>query len=90
MVSDIVTRLREHAEDEAMLGNDWLRDAMRDGANEIERLRKYLFMWGELADGLYEYSDHKPGCTDNPDECTCGYEEHMTGWVYYSKRYPYV
>ena len=39
MNDDIVTRLREHAEDEAMPGNDWLRDAMRDGANEIERLR---------------------------------------------------
>ena len=23
-----------------MLGNDWLRDVMRDGADEIERLRK--------------------------------------------------
>ena len=40
MNDDIVTRLRNHAEDEAMLGNDWLRDIMRDGADEIERLRK--------------------------------------------------
>lgn len=37
---DIVTRLRNHAEDEGMLGNDWLRDVMRDGADEIERLRR--------------------------------------------------
>ena len=40
MTDDIVTRLREHAEDEAMLRNDWLRDVMREGADEIERLRE--------------------------------------------------
>ena len=88
MVSDdIVTQLRAIVPiHEGRKGHGCIAKA----ADEIERLRKYLFMWGELADGLYEYSDHKPGCTDNPDECTCGYEEHMTGWVYYSKRYPYV
>lgn len=51
---DIVTRLRNHAEDEAMLGNDWLRDVMRYGADEIERLREELksqTFWAELLSG---------------------------------------
>lgn len=41
-MDDIVTRLRGHAEDEAMLGNDWLRDVMRDASDEIERLRTHM------------------------------------------------
>ena len=42
MSDDIVTRLREHWEDEKMLGNDWLCEVLRDAAAEIERLRAEL------------------------------------------------
>lgn len=56
MSDDIVIRLRNHAEDEAMLGNDWLRDVMRDGADEIERLRAALqLVVGELS----TYSEYR-------------------------------
>lgn len=40
MADDIVTRLREHWEDEKMLGNDWLCEVLRDASDEIERLRE--------------------------------------------------
>ena len=39
---DIVTRLREHWEDEKMLGNDWLCEVLRDASDEIKRLREEL------------------------------------------------
>ena len=40
MTDDIVTRLQEHWEDEKMLGNDLLAEALQLAADEIERLRK--------------------------------------------------
>ena len=49
---DIVTRLNGHAEDEAMLGNDWLHDVMRDAADQIERLRTERDQWRNLAQEL--------------------------------------
>ena len=39
---DIVDLLREHANDEGMLGNDLLARCLWDAADEIERLRKQL------------------------------------------------
>lgn len=62
MSDDIVIRLRNHAEDEAMLGNDWLRDVMRDGADEIKRLRTAL----QLAVG--ELSTHDTHRLYSPDQ----------------------
>lgn len=61
---DIVTRLRNHAEDEAMLGNDWLRDIMRDGADEIERLRADVDRWKSLCERILDY---RLGSTDWQD-----------------------
>lgn len=37
---DIVDLLREHANDEGMLGNDLLARCLWDAADEIERLRE--------------------------------------------------
>lgn len=42
MSDDIVTRLREHADDEGMLGNDLLARCLWDSADEIERARAYI------------------------------------------------
>lgn len=56
MADDIVTRLREHWEDEKMLGNDLLCEVLRDASDEIERLWERLLMWRETADALhYDY-----------------------------------
>ena len=40
MDEDIVDLLREHANDEGMLGNDLLARCLWDSADEIERLRE--------------------------------------------------
>lgn len=40
MGEDIVDLLREHADDEGMLGNDLLARCLWDSADEIERLRE--------------------------------------------------
>lgn len=45
MADDIVTRLREHWEDEKMLGNDLLAEALGFAADEIERLRADRDKW---------------------------------------------
>ena len=42
MDEDIVDLLREHANDEGMLGNDLLARCLWDSADEIERLRGQL------------------------------------------------
>lgn len=42
MGEDIVDLLREHADDEGMLGNDLLARCLWDSADEIERLRKAI------------------------------------------------
>ena len=41
-MDDIVTRLREHADEEKKAGAYVLRDALSEAADEIERLRKAL------------------------------------------------
>ena len=48
MSDDIVTRLREHKEDEAMLGNDWLVSVLAEAADEIERLRAEVSRLGSF------------------------------------------
>lgn len=48
MIDDIVTRLREHRDDEKQLGNDLLAEVLRDAADEIERLREQVAEYQNL------------------------------------------
>lgn len=52
MTDDIVTRLREHWENEKMLGNDWLCEVLRDASDEIKRLRQERVDWFCVAQQL--------------------------------------
>lgn len=49
---DIVDLLREHANDEGMLGNDLLARCLWDAADEIERLRAECDRWHDVANSL--------------------------------------
>ncbi len=59
MTDDIVTRLREHWEDEKMLGNDWLCEVLRDAAAEIERLRSSSDKWRKIANHLVHGAEYQ-------------------------------
>lgn len=58
---DIVTRLREHWEDEKMLGNDLLAEALGRASDEIERLRADRDLWRHFA-SEYLYTDPECEC----------------------------
>ena len=61
VADDIVTRLREHWEDEKMLGNDLLCEVLRGASDEIERLRADVKRWSNWA---IDYA-----CDDMKCEC---------------------
>ena len=80
-MDDIVTRLREHADEEKQVGNDLLRDVLCEAADEIERLRALVrelrpYMEVDMRSGLEmggpttedpEYREHCPDCAWHND-----------------------
>lgn len=55
---DIVTLLREHWEDEKMLGNDLLAEALQLATNEIERLRAEIERLNGCLSSIYSTASY--------------------------------